>query len=340
MIYKFICTCFLLLLGNIGLYAQHTEQFEIPLSKNKIANSLYNSVKLLDSRSDTTNLGIIQTGAFNRKAKVIPAVPLSKQFAGLLNSLTDETAQHGELLLQLRQCSFAELTGAMTEKGYFYFRAMLYAKAGGQYQKIGMLDTVVQMKSSIDVTRGLLKNGSGIMQDFLARNLVKKPESTELYSYQDVVRIDSIEKSKIRLYNVVVLTEGLYNTYEAFMNQKPDGRIQLDGHIVFKGRVKEIGEDGKLKKLQDTAYSIVHQGQAYVVTKQGYYPIEKKGNDFLFTGKAQVTANAGSVITASLFFGIIGGLIASNENAMFEMKIDHLNGGFIRLREVKDAVVN
>jgi hypothetical protein len=35
------------------------------------------------------------------------------------------------------------------------------------------------------------------------------------------------------------------------------------------------------------------------------------------------------------FFGIIGSLIASDAEASFEMKIDHGNGGFIRLREIK-----
>ena len=81
--------------------------------------------------------------------------------------------------------------------------------------------------------------------------------------------------------------------------------------------------------------SIVHQGQPYVATDYGYYPLQKTGDDFFFTGKAKVTANAGDVIVAGVFFGIIGGLIASDASALFEMKLDHLNGGFMRIREIK-----
>lgn len=38
---------------------------------------------------------------------------------------------------------------------------------------------------------------------------------------------------------------------------------------------------------------------------------------------------------ASLFFGVVGALIASDANATFEMKLDYLNGGFIPVKEVK-----
>jgi hypothetical protein len=49
-----------------------------------------------------------------------------------------------------------------------------------------------------------------------------------------------------------------------------------------------------------------------------------------------VTAKTGDVIAASIFFGIIGGLLASDANATFEMKIDHINGGFIRTKEIRN----
>ncbi|HEX8462580.1 MAG TPA: hypothetical protein VF623_14165, partial [Segetibacter sp.] len=79
-------------------------------------------------------------------------------------------------------------------------------------------------------------------------------------------------------------------------------------------------------------------GQAYIATDYGFYPLRKINSDYHFTGKAKVQANTGDVIAASLFFGILGGLIASsNSDATFDMKLDHINGGFIRLKEVPDA---
>ena len=40
------------------------------------------------------------------------------------------------------------------------------------------------------------------------------------------------------------------------------------------------------------------------------------------------------MIAASVFFGVIGGLIAINAQATFEMKIDHIDGGLIWLKGI------
>jgi hypothetical protein len=58
--------------------------------------------------------------------------------------------------------------------------------------------------------------------------------------------------------------------------------------------------------------------------------------DFCFTGKAKLAASSNDVMMASMFFGVIGSLIASSgTNAVFEIKTDHLSGGFVRVKEVK-----
>ncbi|MGV3760889.1 hypothetical protein [Parapedobacter sp.] len=75
----------------------------------------------------------------------------------------------------------------------------------------------------------------------------------------------------------------------------------------------------------------------YVATSYGYYPLWREGDDLFFMGKDKATAAASDVIVASAFFGIAGALMASNAEAAFEMKLDHLNGGFIRLREIPNV---
>ncbi|MEO6497753.1 MAG: hypothetical protein ABIN95_02015, partial [Mucilaginibacter sp.] len=182
----------LLLLSCTGIYAQHTEKFELDLPVEKIKNSLYNTISFLDSRSDTTTVGIIQTGAFNRRTIVVPARPFRQQLTAVLNAFTDSTAAQGELLFNLRQFSFAEITGAVSEKGYCYLRAELYAKNAAQYQKLGMVDTVLLIRG-IDVTNGLLRRGSNLVTGLIARNLATRPNSaSDYYSFNDVVHIDSI----------------------------------------------------------------------------------------------------------------------------------------------------
>jgi hypothetical protein len=265
---------------------------------------------------------------------VVPKIPFSLQLTNVISSLIDSTAQEGELLFQLRQLSFAEITGAMSEKGYCYLKAAIYSKTNDQYQKLGSIDTVILVKA-MDVTKALFRRGSKTITDFIANNLIKKADEPDYYSSSDIVNLDSLEKRKIIVYNTSAYSDGLYETYKSFMNQVPDKQITVEMKSE-KMSVKAPDQNGKPEKIKaKDIYAIVYKGQPYIATEYGYYPLQKTGDDFFFTGKAKVTANTGDVIVAGVFFGLIGSLIASDAEATFEMKIDHLNGGFIRLREIK-----
>jgi len=333
---KILSISVLVLFMYTNTRAQSTQKFLFSLPENKIANSLYNKINVLDIRMDTTSMGIIQTGVFNKKTKVIAKEPLSIQFNNILNALTDSTAKPQELLIQLRQLSFAEITGSFSEKGYFYLRAAIYAKQPDGYRQIGAIDTVSLIASGVDVTSALLKHGSETIAGFIAANLNKTPVATALNNYNDIAKIDSVEKRNLKLYNTSRFTDGLYLTYKSFCNQVPDAPIIVTNNFIDY-TMKTPGENGKLKKVKsDKVYAVVYQGQAYIATKYDYYPLKKTNDDFFFTGKASATPNAVNMVTAGVFFGMLGTLIASNAEATFEMKIDHINGEFIRIKEIID----
>lgn len=324
------------LLIDSNTQAQSTQKFTFELPENKVSHSLYNKIGVLDIRKDTTSMGIIQTGAFNKNTKVIAKEPLDNQFNHILNALTDSTAKSQELLIQIRQLSFAEVTGSFKENGYFYLRAGLYAKQPNGYQEIKTIDTISQISSGVDVTKALLQRGSETIAGFIASNLNKAPAAEKIYSYTDLIRIDSVEKRNLKVYNTTTYADGLYLTYQSFCNQVPDAPIIVTNNFIDY-TMKTPGEKGKLKKVKsDKVYAVVYQGQAYIATKYDYYPLKKTNDDFFFTGKASATPSTVGMITARAFFGILGTLAASNAEATFEMKIDHLNGDFIRIKEIVD----
>jgi hypothetical protein len=332
----FLPVLFLLVAATLSAQ-RNTKDFELDLPETKISKSLYRSIAYIDSRFDTAHFGIVQLGAFNRKTQVVTKVPLSAQLENVMAALVDSTAADGKLLFQLRQFNFAEITGAVSEKGYFYLRAFLYAADGLQYRKLAAIDTVVLVKA-FDVTKALLRNGSKTITDFIAAGLLLAPETPEYLSLPEIVKIDSTEKTKLAVYTAEKYTDGLYYTYNDFKMQSP-GKQQLLVDVKKDktiSSVKIIDSAGKKTTIKPgDVYSVIHNGQIFIATKYGYYPAEKSDSDFYFTGRAKVTANTGDVLAASLFFGILGGLIASDANATFVMKIDHINGGFIRIREVK-----
>ena len=74
----------LLFLGIIlssSAYAQkRTEDFSVSFPDKKLEKSYYKTIKLVDARVDSTSLGIVQKGAFNAKARVVPTTNLADQF--------------------------------------------------------------------------------------------------------------------------------------------------------------------------------------------------------------------------------------------------------------------
>jgi hypothetical protein len=282
-------------------------------------------------------MGIVQLGAFNTKARVISRRSLPDQLTDVIHALIDSSAGNGELLFQLRQLSFAEVTAAMSEKGYFHLRAVLYERKDTRYAKIRAIDTVVLIKA-MDVTKGLFRKGSQTLNDFIAGNLTAAPADSVVLSYEDVVQIDSVEKSNLAVYNVHEYTDGLYKTFASFSRQVPDTK-EMETSFDKEAKlswVKIKNGDGKPEKIKSkNVYAIIYQGKPYIATDFGYYLLEKIENDFYFTGKAKVAASQTDVLMASMFFGIIGGLLASSPgDALFEMKIDQVSGGFIRLKEI------
>lgn len=330
----------LLLLSLFALTVQAQkleEDFRLAMPEQKLPNSLYSKIGFLDSRYDTSNYGIVQLGAFNRKARVVPEVHMSLQVAALLDSMVDASKSDGRLLLQLRHFSFAEITGAMSEKGYVYVRLNLYTGSDGRYYPLASVDTVVVVKA-MDVTKKMFRTGSGLVQKLIEGSLQKKPTDSVVYSFEDILRMDSIEKIGVPVYNTTAYKEGVYDSWTAFKNQQPDREViaKMKGEKLE--TFQAMNEKGKRETLKPAKiYGVVYNGKPYVATNFGYYPLRREGNDFYFTGRATVTANVGDVVAATFFFGALGAVMASNNaSALFDMKVDHINGGLIRLREVGD----
>lgn len=156
------------------LFAQKTPQqdFKIILPERKIQNSLYNSIRIIDARPDTTSVGIVQRSFFNIWVRLVVKEPIKEQLQLVFQALTDSTTKGEELVLVMRQLGLVEFTAGLSgQKGYCYMRANLFAGNNGTYKKLSDFDSVVTVKSSYDVTKDLLKTGSEVITGFLAGSL-------------------------------------------------------------------------------------------------------------------------------------------------------------------------
>lgn len=324
-----------LLIFNLNYAQDKTEKFNLILPTYMIEGSLYNQVTVLDSRFDTTNIGIVQLGMFNNKARVVCEIPLEKQIDSILKYTIKSPSKNGKLLLQIRYFNISELTKSMSELGYLRFRANLYSEIDNKFYKLDFLDTFIEYRGGMsDVTNAILEISSFTLVDFITKNLSLEPKIQTPYSLFELKNIDSFEKKLIPIYNTSSFKDGLYSNYNSFYNQIPDlsmGKIKMKDTLI-KAVFKTNNEE---KYNYKEIYALVLDGKPYVSTKFGFYPLFKIGNELIYTGKAKTSANSGDMIAMGLMFGLIGSaILADNSSSTFEMKLDHLDGSSIRIKEV------
>ncbi|HLA60314.1 MAG TPA: hypothetical protein VK622_16185, partial [Puia sp.] len=293
----------------------------------------YNEIHFIDARADTVKMGFVQVGMMNTQADIVFKEPIRDQLSTLIEELTDASAQKNTLYFQLRKFSFSEQTGTSSEMGVFRFRAGLYRKLNDQFIKLNYVDTVILMKAGAfgDVTKSLMQHAGTEIIQFVQVSLRQEGAISDAYSLTEIENPDSVEKSKIKLYTTTQYTDGLYRSYKAFAAQIPDQTMIVVEEKNNKIRsVKIADSSGKiiLVKARE-AYAIVYKGQPYVATSYDFYPLSRKKEDFYFTGKIKTGVDP----VAGVMFGVMGSLL-SNSYYTFEMKIDHISGGFIRIRYI------
>jgi len=333
---KRLLTMLAMCISCAGLQAQDiaTRYFEIVPPKNKVTQSLYNTVEFLDSRGDTSHIGTISVGLLkNRDAMLKLKTPFQQQLSGLITELTDSTARDGRLLFQLKQFDFVETYGTR----YCYLGAALYAKQDAGYKRLSILDTILIVRIP-DVAKAIQKEGNKIISDFVSKGLLLQPADTTLYPIEVVENIDSVEKRQIPVYNTTAYSDGLYTSYASFKNQAPDmqGLVALnkDGSV---SSVKMVDSAGKKIKLKSKSlYAVITKGKLFIATEYGYYSMQKISDNFYFTGNVRVAASSGDISTGQIAFGLVGAALASSGNeARYDMIIDHLTGKFIHITRLK-----
>jgi hypothetical protein len=306
------------------------ETLELTVPKFKPEKTLYSRIGFLDSRQDTSCIGILDSGQMgNTILKLL--TPVQPQLELVLQAYTGQLPGSGELLLQLKRLSFAE-----TEKArYCYLNAALYAKGGERYSKLSDLDVTIPLTSS-NVKKELSDEANQVLDKWISQALLIPAADSVTYSADELRHLDEMEKSKIPLYAATSYPEGLYSDYVAFMTLKPDLRGEVrtrkDGSISS----LNIHDAHWKEETKKHIYAVVYHGAPYVVTHFGYYPLKKAGNDFYFTGKLRVTVTNTEKMAAKLAMGeLIGSAIAVDRETCVVL-IDHVNGQFIHLKVLAD----
>jgi hypothetical protein len=318
------------------LYSQQYFEFEKP---DKKLPSKFKSIIVLDSRPDTTKLGVIQKGLFNNKVSLVSKntlpIEISKYFNALILPMTDA---NDTMLLNIREFYFTELTGSSSEKGYCRIRAELFFEQNGHYELVDKVDRVLEVTTMLDVTKKNINNGVKVLMDIIRINITAN-KTGDAYSLNQIKNLNKFEKSTIPVFLTDTFKSGIYFTYREFANQTPSVTNFTIKKNKSETKIEKIVGINKLGKElildKDLVYCIVENNVVQLSTNNGLQTLYKEDGDFYFKGKTKVTANGVEVATVSLFFGVIGGVLATNATAIWLQKIDHISGAIVPVKEIK-----
>ncbi len=316
----------------------------------KISDSRYNAIQFLDNRGiDTADLGFIaeKNGASKFISYVIqPKISLSSQFSHIINSVSS-FADTGKILIQLANLQFK--TNGYLQK-VFSFKADLYYLSPKGYCKQDAIDTTVVIKARNSKNlSGYYEAASNIVCSFIYRNLTKQiTDCHEYLTFNEIQKIDSVNKRKITLYSSDTLTEGVYTTYESLKNQEPeynDFEVKIkDGILKKVERVSHTAEE--MDYSFPDMYAVVTGNKIFLRIDSKYYPLEKRNNDFYFTRRIDYVTNRGPETAgqALILFNPLAGalgrlagkLLNGTTKVTYEFKVNYTDGSFIPVKKIKE----
>jgi len=327
------------------IYAQKPEYIHLDPANFKIEKSIFSELEIVDTRFDTVYMGFVQKGALNRKAPIKLTQSMADEVKGSTSRLTTNATKGGEtVLINIRNFFLSELTSAMSESGMFIFKAGCYLKTGYSYKFMFSIDTTIVIHA-MDVTKKLLRTANEQFGSFVQKaasfDVREINDNSSAYTLYDIQHIDETEKRSIPVYNVDLPQKGLYASFEVFKNNEPTETSFIEEvnkktkEPVFYRKKLDGSRDNEISRK--SFYAACDGSQLYISTEYGIYPVAKKGFDFYFTGKAKETSNTAAVATASLLFGLAGGMLASiPEKTTFEFKIDHITGKFLPIKKISE----
>ncbi|ADB41954.1 hypothetical protein Slin_5992 [Spirosoma linguale DSM 74] len=298
----------------------------------------FQSVKVIDTRSQNQFLGTVQNGAFNTSTEIV-CMGLTDSLAAYFTGSTLNTP----LVITLNEFFVNELRGSTSEIGRFRLAARFFtANAPDQYNELITIDTIYTTKGG-DVTKKLLRSVSEqfcvLAQQVTSLARQKTLSDTATYSYQDLLTLDSLEKMKLPMYRDNQPKAGIYRNFRQFVMNEPEPAVELtieerkNMTLVYALNEKR---KKKVKLLPEGLFAVSDGTILLRATGLGFYKMVKKGSDFYYWRPRQSYSSSVPVPLMGMGYGAVGGLIAGamqaaskEDNRWLLQKVNHRRGNSV-----------
>ena len=318
-------------------------------SKCQSQKSIFSKVRIIDMRTQNQTFGFVQTGALNELSFVGYDGNFTANPASFFRNDQDSAINQKELTVLIYEFYISEKTDRMKETGRLKFSMRFFINTNDNKFKEALFIDSIYTVNSLDVTKKLLESVSMHLCEIRSKiiELGKKSQVDKLqylFSSEELLKLDSIEKSKILIYNSDIIKKGIYYSYNQFKNNTPDtATFTIDAMDLKDIKVFEFDKE-KDENVEISSKNIYAVSDGYTLLKataNGFYKMYKENEDFYYLGKTSYTPNIDQsrVAMNQIAFGLIGAAIAREKEQkrhFFKLKIGYLTGSSIPISAIAD----
>lgn len=312
-----------LLIQSILLSAQFKKiYFQVTPKIQPVENGFYTDIEVADLRKDSSDLGLVE--GWGPPSVIVSKLPLQVQLNNILKSRIHATTQPGKLLLVLRKFHFVK-PGDKRFLSYVYLYADVFQSTSEGYQYLKTINKGISFNRSTSIDR-MLKKGGELFSSVVDSVLTTSPQHNRSYTLYETSKIDSIQKSHIKLYNTARFEDGVYKTWQQFAKQQPSEKnFVINRNLNKISGVNVTIANGKDSTLtNDDFFAVVENGVPYATCEYGIFPMKKVNGDFYFTA-INIQFNG----KAYLNHGVLGGMASGPDVQEIRYLLIHAEGKFV-----------
>lgn len=281
----------------------------INTEEKALTGTTISGIHIINGASDSSILGYVQVGLFNKWMEALPDKPLTEYVQSYVDNRYKSIYKSGasKLVWVIQELRIGERTFNMSEKSYLRLKAMSFAgDSSDTFKLITTLDTVL-IRGGLDVTNRHEYNIAAGLQILFNQSLAKLTLTNQ--KEDTVYTLSSIKEKAIHRYNLPVLQspvhpDGIYLTFIEFVNDKPsitDVTYSLENNAV---RFYQIDSKGN-KTFIDKLWGVRKNG---ILLKQYHnvlIPIEQRQRGIYLTNFLSLSRRNNAVI----YGAVVGGAI-------------------------------
>jgi hypothetical protein len=287
---------------------------DINPEEKALAGINISGIQIINAVSDSSLLGYVQTGMFNKWVEAVPDKPYTEYLQSYVDHRYNLIYKAGatKLVWIIQELRINERTFNMSEKSFLHLKAISFAGDSSEtFRLITALDTIL-IKGGMDVTHKHGENITDALQILLDQTLTKNV----LIQKADypVYTMSAIREKALERYNVPALqakehADGIYLTFKEFINDQPS--ISDIAYSLEHNSVRFYHTDSNGNKIfVDKFWGVRKNG---ILLKQHYdllIPIEQKGNSIALTSYLSLARRKNNaVLLNAMGGGLIGGAI-------------------------------